>query len=67
VYSNLSVVMAQGHQRDLLREAKAAKLAGSAAPNRPAKSPRFARMSFAWEVRRPAYKLAVAPERPSIG
>jgi hypothetical protein len=61
MYSNLSMTMAQEHQRDLLREAKAAKLANAAAPKRAAKSesPWFPRLSFAWTARRPMPKLAV--------
>jgi hypothetical protein len=67
MYSNLSMIMAQEHQRDLQREAQAARLARSVAPTtRPAKpirlaSPRFPRISFVW--RAPVAKLAVS-ERP---
>jgi hypothetical protein len=68
MYSNLSMTMAQEHQRDLLREAKAANLANSAARPRPAKteSPWLPRLSFAWTARRPAPRLsAAASEGPS--
>ena len=60
MYSNLSMTMAQEHQRDLLREAKAAKLANAAAPTRSAKtqSLRFPRLGFSWTARRPMPKLA---------
>jgi hypothetical protein len=70
MYSNLSMIMAQEHHGDLLREAKAAKLANAAAPTRPAKSqsPRLPRLGFAWTARRPMPKLAVgASEGPSAG
>jgi hypothetical protein len=60
MYSNLSMAIAQEHHRDLLREAKAANLARSAARRDEAKaaSPRFPRITFSWTLRRPATELA---------
>jgi hypothetical protein len=50
MYSNLSMMVAQEHQRDLRRAAEAARLARSVAPARPSK--RVApRIQFAWRVR----------------
>jgi hypothetical protein len=63
--SNLSIAMAQQHRRDLQNVANAAKLARSAAPERPAEaSPRSARLSFVWSVRAFASKLAVRTPAP---
>jgi hypothetical protein len=65
MYTNLSMAMAQEHQRDLRRQAEAANLARSGDPSRTeAASPRFARISFSWSVRRPARAFALPAAKP---
>jgi len=61
MHSNLSMMIAQEHQRDLRREAQAAKLARSVAGDDQAKtrSPRFTRISFVWSARRAEHRFAV--------
>lgn len=67
--TNLSMAMAQEHQQDLRRQAQAARLARSAAPTaRVGAPPPFSRISFAWNVWRPAHKFVIrAAEPTSLG
>jgi hypothetical protein len=67
MYSNLSIAMAQEHHRDLRRGADTARLANRGAPVRlEAATPPFARISFAWTVRRPAHKFAITTAEPGL-
>jgi hypothetical protein len=69
MYTNLSMAMAQDHQRELRREAEAAKLARSGAETRPVAGERWlARIRLTLISRRPTRRFQVhAAEQPRLG